>query len=83
LFNPNRKGQGGTVYEGLMDGNTPVAMKKLHTESVTGTDEFFTEAAILQQLRHPNVLQVTMFDDILIVCSFLESILTRKRIIIW
>lgn len=44
-------GNFGTVYEGLWEGTTPVAMKKLLKQD---DREFKNELALLKSLRHPN-----------------------------
>uniref|UniRef100_A0A0D9XM56 RING-type E3 ubiquitin transferase n=1 Tax=Leersia perrieri TaxID=77586 RepID=A0A0D9XM56_9ORYZ len=50
-------GQGGfgSVYRGFLR-NTTVAIKMLHTDSLNGQSQFHQEVAILNRVRHPNLV---------------------------
>jgi serine/threonine protein kinase len=47
----------GNVYRGVYLGTTQVALKTLTSKETAHIEEFEREAAILQQLKHPNVVQ--------------------------
>ncbi|KAJ1702342.1 hypothetical protein LUZ63_002121 [Rhynchospora breviuscula] len=49
------EGNFGIVYRGLLR-NTPVAVNVLHWDRMQGTSQFHREVAILNRIRHPNLV---------------------------
>ena len=46
------------VYLGFLDGGRTVAVKKLNRSGMSGEKEFNIEANLLNELRHPNIVQL-------------------------
>lgn len=69
-------GQFGQVYEGLWNGNTPVAIKTLKKGSMDARD-FLAEAHIMKNLRHPKLVQLfavcTVEEPIYIVTELMKN----------
>lgn len=61
LFKPRRKlgaGQFGEVWEGVLDANTQVAIKKMLKVGAISSEEFLQEAELMKGLSHPKLLQL-------------------------
>ena len=88
-------GQGGfgTVHAGTLQDHTQVAIKKLFLDRLTerAEEEFKNEAAIMAQLRHPNVVAlygIVLQPEYCMVMELLEngslySVLHSKRELDW
>ena len=88
-------GQGGfgTVHEGTLQDHTQVAIKKLLLDRLTerAEEEFKNEAAIMAELRHPNLVAlygIVLQPEYCMVMELLEngslySVLHSKRALDW
>lgn len=69
-------GNFGSVYKGIWNEKTLVALKKLNSSE--NIQQFLSEAKMLQQLRHPNIVQffgIFLHDDLkpILVMEFMEK----------
>ncbi|KAK4493162.1 hypothetical protein RD792_017987 [Penstemon davidsonii] len=52
------RGGFGTVYKGILQNGTQIAVKTLSTESKQGLREFLTEIDTISDVKHPNLVEI-------------------------
>uniref|UniRef100_A0A1D1XML0 non-specific serine/threonine protein kinase n=1 Tax=Anthurium amnicola TaxID=1678845 RepID=A0A1D1XML0_9ARAE len=79
-FDPaNKIGQGGfgTVYKGLLEDGTLVAVKQLSSHSSQGNREFLNEIGMISALQHPNLVKLfgccVEGNQLLLIYEYMEN----------